>query len=339
MKKNKLLITMSLMGGVLLLSSCGSTESTVTENNDDVLNIYSSRHYEVDKQIADNFAEETGVKVNIVELKDSELVSKLSQEGENTEIDLVIMNGAENISSLNEMGILQPVSTVEIPESVNPKYYGDNFIGLTRRARVVVTDKEFDGEIKNYDDLTSPELANEILVRSSGNAYNQALVASFLQQNGEEYTKEWVSGFVSNFARKPEGNDRDQVKAVANGDGSVAVVNSYYLHLLANSTEPSEVEAVEAVTPISLENVHENISWVGIVDPSEEADEFIEYLLNEENQSLFMELNGEYPVNSNVELTGYISTLPEYTYQDIDFETLGDYREDAYKLMLEQGWE
>ncbi len=333
-KLTSIFITTALVLGV---ASCGS--NTNNDKAETTLNLYSSRHYDVDKGLIEKFEEETGITVNIAELKNDELIAKLSEEGANTPADMVFMNGGETISSLNDMNILKPL-TIEQPENLHSSYYSDNWIGVTRRARVIAhTNERNVPEVLTYDDLLSDDLKGKVLVRSSTNKYNQALIASMLQVHGEEYTTNFVKGLVNNMARTPSGNDREQAKAVVAGEGDIAIMNSYYLHLMSISTDEAEVNVSKLVKSYDLSDVHENISFVGKISDNENVDLFTEFLLSEESQKAFVEQNGEYPVNKNVELSGYIASLPKYEYQEIDFTTLGNYISDAYKIMLKNGWE
>ncbi len=333
MKKS--IYSIASLVGLLALSSCGVNTATEDANT---LNIYASRHYDVDKKIIESFENETGIDVNLLELKPDELIVKLMSEGENTPADLVFMNGAENITALQETGLTKNL-TAEIPASVDSKYYGDNWVGITRRARVFATTKDNDNvAITSYDDIMSDDFDQSILVRSSDNSYNQALIASMIQDKGEDYATDFVTSMVEHMARTPEGNDRDQAKAMVAGDGDIAMINTYYMHLLNISSDDAEVAVSNELAPYELTGIYENISFVTPLTESEEVDQFIEYLLTEDVQSQYAEVNGEYPVNSNSKLTGYISTLPKYEYAEVDFETLGNYIEKAYEIMIENGW-
>ncbi len=308
-----------------------------TNNDDNTLNIYTSRDYDVDKEIIENFTEDTGIKVNVLEQKSAELVTKLSQEKSATPADIVFITGAEYISKVDDLGLLQN-HNMDVSDIMDEKYYNDKFIAVTSRARILVRDNNFTQEVITYDDIVKDTFTGKILARSSSNTYNQAMIASFVQQHGEEYTATWIENFVSKLGRTPSGNDRDQVKAVVSGEGDIALVNSYYMHKLANSTEDAEKEVESKVTAYTLTNVHENISWVGKIKDSENATKFIEYVTNKSNQEKYMNQNGEYPVHKEVVLSGYLAGLPQYEYQTINFSTLGNYTTKAYEIMLDNGW-
>ncbi len=309
--------------------------SSDTSSDEKVVNVYTDRHYEVDKEIFKEFEETTGIKVNLVELESAEVYSKLSSEG-NAVADVVIMTGAEYIYQLNEEELL--VDHGLTPNS-DESYYGTNWIGFAARSRSVATSNDSNIEITSYSDLASSELKNQILVRSSSNSYNQAWVAGQISLYGEEATTKWLDGFVGNFARVPEGNDRDQVKAVNGGEGQVAIVNSYYMNRLNTSSEATEVEASNNVTLANLDEIHLNVSFAALVDKNESSVKLLEYLESADVQSKISLENGEYPINLDATVNPYIEGLQTVNPQDLDYETFGMYIDRAYELMIEAGWE
>ena len=96
-----------------------------------------------------------------------------------------------------------------------------SWFAQTIRGRVIAySKKRVDSSLlSTYEALTDTMWRGRILVRSSSNIYNQSLLASIIEANGEEKALEWAQGMVANFARTAKGNDRDQVKAIAAGEG------------------------------------------------------------------------------------------------------------------------
>lgn len=324
----KILIGILIMS--FIISACGAKT-----NNDNEINIYTDRHYEIDKQILNQFTEETGIKINIVELESQEVYSKLKSEG-NVVADVVIMTGAEYIYQLNELDLLQD-HNLEI-ENTDEMYYSTNWAGFAGRTRSIATSNNSNYSITSYDDLANKDLGKQILVRSSDNTYNQAWVSAMILANGQDDTKEWLNGFVNNFAKDPEGNDRDQVKNINAGKGDVAIVNSYYMHKLYTSTEDSEVEAATNVEMANLDSIFMNVSWVGLLNKNSATTELMNYLLSEEVQSTISQENGEYPLNDNATTNSYIKSIQDVNTMEIDYELLGSEMENSYQLMLEAGW-
>lgn len=312
----------------LLLSGCATNEETVE------INVYTDRHYEVDKEVYEQFEEETGIKINLVELDAAEIYSRLSNE-KDTVADIVVMTGSEYIYKMNEKELLV---NHNLTPSIDNNYYGDNWIGIVARARSVAISNDSDITISSYQDLASSEYENKVLVRSSNSAYNQAWVASLISLYGEEEIVKWLDGFVNNFARSPEGNDRDQVKAINGGEGEIAIVNSYYMNRMHNSSEASEVEASNNVHLANLDEIQFNISWVGMVDNNEATTKLVQFLTSAQTGSKISLENGEYPLHPDSVTNEYINDLQVINVQDIDYETFGMYVEKAYELMVEAGW-
>ncbi len=305
-----------------------------TDSDEQVINVYTSRHYDVDQEIYEMFEEETGITLNVLELESPELMTKVANEG-NQVADVLFLSGAEYLYNLNELGILNDLS--EDITSIST-YSGSNWVGITGRTRSVALSNDSDLEVTSYMDLLKPEFNEQILVRSSSNSYNQALVAGMIDVHGEEYATEFVQGLVNNFARTPEGNDRDQVKSVNAGLGEVAIVNSYYLNRLKTSTDASEVSAAEAVNLQTLDEMFLNLSVMVSISDNELNDELIKFYLRDDIQQKIADENGEYPLVDGVEGNEYINSLQTVNPMDIDYLNFGQYIEDAYEIMLDNGW-
>ena len=188
---------------------------------------------------------------------------------------------------------------------------------------------------------------NRILVRSSSNAYNQALMASVIANNGYDGAKKWSKRIVENLARSPKGNDRDQVKAIYSGLGDVAIVNSYYIGLLLSSKKEEERKAGEAVSvffPNQSENqrgTHINISGMGITKNApnlENAIKLMNYLLSEEAQNTYVKNSYEYSVIKSVKPSEIVQKWGDFRIDSLDLNNLGVYREDAIEVFETTGW-
>ncbi len=324
----KLLFT--LLVSITLLSSC----STSGKNDEKEVNVYTSRHYEVDKAIFKEFEKKTGIKVNVVELDSPELFAKIQSE-KAAVADVVMMTGAEYIYKFNELDLLIPHN---LKPNMNRAYYGDNWAGFAGRTRSVALKKDSSINIASYDDLAKEVFINELLVRSSSNSYNQAWIAAMIESKGEEYTRAWLNSFVNNFSRTPEGNDRDQVKAINADLGDIAILNSYYMNRLHTSSEANEVAASKNVTLANLNEIHLNISWAGLLDKHDSSVKLLEYYLSSEVQTKISMENGEYPLNYSAKTNSYIADLQDVNPQPTNYEEFGKNIEKAYEMMLEAGW-
>ena len=221
-------------------------------NDSNEINIYSQRHYEVDRIQYENFEKLTGIKVNVIKAGADELLERLKNEGENTPADLFVTVDAGKLQKGVEMGLFQKIDNSLINSNVSDDLKDQNgyWIPITYRARLLVysNDRVSESDLSTYEDLANEKWRKRLLVRSSTNAYNQALMSSLYANLGKKAVTDWSKEVVANFARDPKGNDRDQVKAIAAGQGDIAIVNSYYIGLLLSSEKKSEVDAGKAVS-------------------------------------------------------------------------------------------
>lgn len=352
----KLLSFLLVLGTLLVLAACGNSntdEDTSETSGDDTagneVNLYTARHYDVDDELYKQFEEETGIKVNLIKGEADELLERIKREGDATQADLFLTADAGRLHRAKEDGILQSVSSDVLDEQVPANFQDEDqmWYGLTKRARVIMYDKEKvdPSELSTYEALAEEEWAGRVLIRSSENIYNQSLFASLIELNGEEEAKEWAAGMVDNFARDPEGGDRDQAKAIAAGVGDVAIMNTYYYGQMLNSEDPEEVKVAESLGVFfpnqDTTGTHVNVSGAGVVKSSknkENAIELLEFLSAPEAQETFASANYEYPVNESVEPTELLQSWGDFKEQDISMSALGENNAKAILLFNEVGW-
>lgn len=323
-------------------------EQAETEENG-VVNLYTSRHYDTDDQLFSKFTEETGIQVNVVKGDSDQLIERLAREGEATEADLFFTADAGRLYRAQEKGLLQSVESETLNENIpeNLRDTDNQWFGLTKRARIIVyaKDRVDPSELSTYEALTEDKWQDKMLIRSSSNIYNQSLLASFIELNGEEKAKDWAEGMVSNMARDPEGGDRDQAKAIVAGEGDLAVINSYYFGNMLNSEDPEEVKVAEQLAVFfpnqDTTGTHINVSGIGVAKHAknkENAVKLIEFLSSEEAQGEFSAANYEYPVNHDVEPSELLKSWGEFKEQDINLTILGENNADAVKIFDQAGW-
>jgi len=314
-----------------------------------VVNVYSHRHYKADQELFAQFEQQTGVKVNVIKASADELINRMQQEGERCPADVLITVDAGRLFRAKEMGLLQPLISMVINKNVPQAYRDDtnHWFGLTRRARVFAYSKDRvkPSELSTYDALTDEKWRGRVLVRSSSNIYNQSLLASMIANGNKEKAKSWAAGIVANMARPPKGNDRDQVKAIAQGLGDVAIVNTYYIGKLLESDNEEEKKAAAAVGIFFPKNskgkTHVNISGAGIARYSPNignAMRFIEFLTGAEAQRKFAVANHEYPVNPEIPASKLLDSWGTFEGDEAPFEAFGVYNSDAVKIFDEVGW-
>lgn len=339
---------------VLGLLSCGNnqdktqkkTEPIITE---EVVNVYTHRFYDTDKKLIDIFEKNTGIKVNVKKDKADKLIALLQAEGEKSQADLLVTVDAGRLGYAKKLDLLQPFQSNYIINTI-PKSLIDpdhKWVALTQRARVIAYDKEKVNpkDLSTYEDLTSEKWKGEINVRSSNNIYNQSLMASMIAHHGEDKATEWAKGIVNNMARPPKGNDRDQVKQIALGEGSLAIINTYYLGKLLSSNNALEVEAGKKVGLFfpnqNTTGTHINVSAIGVTKyaPNKaNAQKFIEFLLSPEAQSLYAESNFEYPVNPAVQPSPLLQSWGAFKKDELDLGKLYEFNKSAVSVFETAEW-
>jgi len=331
---------------ILVLLSCGETPK---ESNE--INLYSQRHYKVDENQYKAFENETGIKINVVKANADELIERLKNEGENSPADLFITVDAGKLQKAKDLDLLQKISSPIINQNIDVDLKDVNgyWIPITYRARILVYSKDRvkSDELSTYANLTDEKWRNKVLVRSSSNAYNQALLSSIVANNGVDAASKWARDLVKNFARDPKGNDRDQVKAIAAGQGDVAIVNSYYIGLLLSSENEEEIKAGNSVGvffPNQGEDEtgsHINVSGIGLIKNApnkENAIKLMEFLTSESAQKIYTNTSYEYPANPNVEPNEIVKKWGSFKKDKLDLNQLGVFRNKAIEIFDKSGW-
>lgn len=313
------------------------------------VNLYSHRHYDTDKELYKLFEKKTGIKVNVIQAKADELIKRLEVEGKDSKADAFITADAGNLHRAKALGLLQKVDSKTI-NSIVPAHLrdeGGEWFGLTKRARIIAyaKDRVDPKKITSYEDLTKPEWKGKVLVRSSGNIYNQSLLSSMIETQGADKAQAWAKGIVENMARAPKGNDRDQVKAVFAKEGDVAILNTYYLGIMLNSPKEEDRAVAQSVGIIfpnqNDRGTHINISGIGVTKAAKNyanAVKLIEFLLSQEAQSLFAEANYEYPINPKVKASGTVASWGEFKEDSVSLNALGKNNAEAIKIFDQVGW-
>lgn len=251
-----------------------------TSAGDATVTVFTARPNAADKEAFKDFESATGIAVKVVEGKAGELIEQIANAKDAPEADLFITVDGGILDQAKQKGIFQKIDSPALAALVPPEL-GDrdgHWIGMTTRARVIVYSKERvdPADLSTYAALAEPKWKGKVLVRSSGNLYNQSLVASFIDVYSEEKAKQWVDGMAANLAREPKGGDRDQAKGVAGGVGDVAVMNSYYIGQMLRSKDQDEVAAAGALGVFFPDQeqagTHINICGIGLVRNAPNAD-------------------------------------------------------------------
>jgi iron(III) transport system substrate-binding protein len=314
------------------------------------INLYSSRHYNTDDALYEGFTEQTGIRVNLIEGSGDELRERILSEGANSPADIYMTVDAGRLWRAQEDGLFAPVSSAILEERIpaNLRSPDGLWFAFSQRARVIMYNRNRvnPAQLSTYEDLADPKWSGRIVIRSSTNIYNISLIAGMIETLGEAATEEWAAGFVSNFAREPEGNDTAQIRAVAAGLGDVAIANSYYLVRLGRSDDPADQEVFQNVGAFfpnqGGRGTHVNVSGAGVLRTAPNPDgaiAFLEYLSTPTAQEFFAQGNNEYPVVEGTELEPVLASQGDFEAEDVNVEAYGRNADAAVRLMDRVGWQ
>jgi iron(III) transport system substrate-binding protein len=331
-----------------LMTSCRQSQRSTPQSNQEI-NLYSSRHYNTDTQLYEDFTRQTGIKVNLVEGKADELLERIKSEGVNSPADVLITVDIARLWRAEQAGIFVPVASKILEEKI-PSYLRQPqgyWFGFATRARVIMYNKERvkPAELSTYEDLANPKWKGKLTMRSSSNTYNQSLVAALIVAHGEQVTEQWCRGLVANFARPPQGNDMQQIEAVAAGVADLTLANTYYLARYAKSDEPAQqaiFKKIGVFFPNQKERgTHINLTGGGVIKTAphrEAAIQFLEYLATPTAQTFFAQGNYEYPVVKGTPLDPIVASFGSFKADETDLAALGPNLATAVKVMDRAGW-
>ncbi len=313
------------------------------------VNLYSARQEALMQPLLEAFTKETGIKVNVISGKADALLTRIKSEAGNSPADVLLTTDAGRLHRAKTADVFMPVESAILNSRI-PSQYRDRdqqWFGLSVRARpILVTEAVPATPITRYEDLAKPELRGQICIRSSGNIYNQSLTASLLEQLGEAPTQAWAKALVSNFARQPQGGDRDQIRAAAAGQCSVVVANTYYLaNMLASQDNSDDFAAASKMRVIwpnqNDRGAHVNVSGAGVLKAAPNkinAIKLIEFLVSDSAQRIYADVNFEYPIKENIELNQILNSWGKFKADNLNLSKLGDNNAASVKLMDRVGW-
>jgi iron(III) transport system substrate-binding protein len=318
---------------ILLIFTAGSVAA-------DEINIYSYRQPFLIQPLTDAFTEETGVKVNVAYLRKG-MIEKMTAEGKRSPADIVLTVDISRLAAVVDAGLTQPVKNETLKKNI-PNIYRDpnnHWFGLTTRARIIYAskDKVADGEVTTYEGLADPKWKGRICTRSGTNAYTVALTSAIIHHHGIEKAEAWLKSVKNNLARKPQGNDRAQVKAIWAGECDISIGNTYYMgKMLKDPEQKAWADSVRIVFP-EFENggTHVNISGIALAKYSpnrENAIKLMEFLSSPEAQKIYALANFEYPIAPNTEPAELVKNWGDFTPDNVNLMDLAKLRSTALKL-------
>lgn len=308
-----------------------------------VVNIYTYRQPELIQPVLDAFTAETGIKTEVLFL-DKGLEERILAEGQNSPADVILTIDISRLTNAKEKGITQPLDDETVNKNISAEYRdpAGEWFGLTKRARVIYASKDrVQDTAITYADLADPKWKGKICVRSGQHDYNIALFAAAIAHWGPEKTEEWLKGVKANLARKPEGGDRPQAKAIAAGECDIALGNTYYVGLMrTNEKDPEEKEWGNAINVIfpTFENglTHVNISGAALAKHAPNKDnavKLIQFLSSHKAQQLYADKNYEYPVEAGLEPNAVVKEFGELKADTLPLADIASHRKAASEMV------
>jgi iron(III) transport system substrate-binding protein len=291
--------------------------STAAFAQEQVLNLYSARHYSTDEALYSNFTKATGIRINRVDADDAGILARLKAEGAASPADVILLVDAARLHKGDQDGLFKPVKSQLLDDAIPAQYRapatseGSTWFGFSTRARVIVYDKVKvkREDVDTYEELADPKNKGKVCLRSGSHPYNLSLFGAVTEHLGEQKAEAWLKGIVGNMARSPKGGDTDQIKAVAAGECQVAVTNSYYIARLMRSGKPEDqavMDKVGIVFPNQASwGTHLNIAGGAVARNARNtaaAVKFLEYLASAEAQNFFANGNNEWPTAKGVKV-------------------------------------
>ena len=308
--------------------------------------VYSGRHYNTDRNVYKRFAEETGIKVRLIEAAGISLIERLKREGANSQADVILLVDAARITNASKANLLQPINSESLNSDVpsNLKDPDNKWFALTRRVRVLVANpKVVDiNKIKDYTDLADPSLKGKVCLRSRKSPYNQSLVANQIVNKGDKATRDWLNGMISNVTQPFFPGDIAIIRAVAKKKCGVGIVNHYYVaRMLAGVNGRRDALYAKRVNVLTPNPAHVNISAGGVAKYARnksEAIKLLEFLASPRGSKGIAAPTFEHPLKE-VNQNQIVQNFGGFTPDNVTVKQLGDFNSNAIKLMKSSGWD
>ncbi len=309
----------------------------------DEVNVYSLRQPELIQPLLDAFTAETGIDVNVAHI-DKGMVERLQSEGDRSPADLILTVDISKLAQVVDAGVTQAVELPVLDANIPAEFRdpGNQWFGLTARARIVYASKDRvkDGEVTTYEDLADPKWNGRICTRPGTHDYNLGLTAAMIVHDGYDATKAWAEGLRANLAKKPEGNDRSQVKSIWAGECDISLGNTYYMgEMLADPEQKEWANSVRIIYPVFKDGgTHVNVSGMAMTKAAPHKDaalKLMEFLSSDEAQKIYADTNNEFPVKPGVPQSELVASWGPFTPDTINLMDVAKERPDALKLMEE----
>jgi len=324
--------------------------ATAFAQDNKVLNLYSSRHYQTDEALYRNFTKATGIRVNRIEAGEDALIERVRNEGARSPADVLVTVDAGRLWRAEQLGFFQPVKSAVLEARIPASFREPNgqWFGFSLRARLIAYNKAKvkAAELPSYESLADPKWKGRVCMRSSTNIYNLSLMGAMIDHLGEAKAEQWAQGVKSNLAREPKGGDTDQLKSVAAGECDVTISNQYYYARLLRSGKTDERAIAEKLGVVFPNQgswgTHVNISGAGVMKHAPNraaAVKFLEYLASDEAQRYFAEGNNEWPVVAAVKIDNpVLAALGAFKQDALNVAVLGRNQPESQKIYDRVAW-
>jgi iron(III) transport system substrate-binding protein len=339
---------MSVLKTLVLLPALAVSLGAAAQEN--VLNLYTSRHYQTDEALYSGFTRATGIKLNRIEAGEDALIERIRNEGARSPADVLVTVDAGRLWRAEQLGLFQPVKSALLESRIPASFRepGGLWFGYSLRARVIAYNKAKvkAGELSSYEDLADAKWRGRLCMRSSSNIYNLSLMGALIEHLGEAQAEAWAKAVLANLAREPKGGDTDQLKSVAAGECDVTISNQYYYARLARSAKAEDRQVAEKVSVLfpnqASWGTHVNISGAGVMKNAphrEAAVKFLEYLAGDEAQRYFADGNNEWPVVPSVQVMNpVLSAFGAFKYDPVNVAVLGRNQPASQRLYDRVAW-
>ncbi len=335
-----LLATLAASGAAACLAAPALAEGEV--------NVYSLRQEVLMRPLFERFTKRTGIKVNVAFVKQG-MLTRLKAEGLNSPADVVLTVDAARLIRIDRAGVFQPIRSTVLEANIPAKYRHPkgHWFGFTMRARPIMYNpaRVKPSELSTYEALADPKWRKRICIRSSNSVYNLSLIASLIAHNGKDAAQKWANAFVKNFARRPAGGDRDQIRAAAAGECDLAIANTYYLGALSKSKRESDRQAAAKIRIFwpnqKGRGAHVNISGAGVTRSARNkanAIKLLEFLSSDAAQRIYANTVNEYPVKPGVGMSTTVAGWGEFKADDLSLYKLAEFQQEALRIADRAGW-
>lgn len=314
-----LCLSVAVLAGVL--SACSSGGS------DDRLTIYSGRNQELIGPLLEQFAEQSGIGIDVRYGDSSDLALLIDEEGDQSPADVFLSQSPGSMGYLDAEGRLQPVSQAVldlVPERFRAE--DGHWVGISGRVRVFVYNPELVSEDelpRSIFDVTEPAYRDQLGVAPT-NASFQDFVTAMRELEGEPRTKQWLEDLVANGARTYP-NNIAIVEAVGRGEIKYGLVNDYYLYELKE--QAPNLSAVNHYFPDGDLGSLVLATTAGVLDTANDtakASKLIRFLLSKDAQEFYADQTFEYPLARGVAPAPGKPPLDTIRSPKVDLSSLGD---------------